>query len=96
VDTDPPKSHEALLVKLSATSQATTHEARVAAERAEALEDATKKWEESLNKIGDDAQLGNVDLQNMLQKQQQMLQMLSNISKMLHDTASGVIRKIGG
>ena len=48
------------------------------------------------NTVGDDAQLANVDLQNMLQKQQQTLQMLSNISKMLHDTAMAVIRKIGG
>jgi hypothetical protein len=45
---------------------------------------------------GDDAQLANVDLQNMLQKQQQTLQMMSNISKMLHDTSMAVIRKIGG
>jgi hypothetical protein len=44
----------------------------------------------------DDAQLAYVDLQNMLQKQQQTLQMLSNISKMLHDTAQAIIRKIGG
>jgi hypothetical protein len=44
----------------------------------------------------DDAELAHVDLQNMLQKQQQTLQMLSNISKMLHDTAMSIIRKIGG
>lgn len=55
-----------------------------------------KKLEERLNSVGDDAQLANVDLQNMLQKQQQTLQMMSNISKMLHDTAMAVIRKIGG
>jgi len=52
-------------------------------------------WEEKLNTIGDDAQLANIDLQNALQKQQQLIQMLSNISKMLHDTALAVIRKIG-
>lgn len=52
--------------------------------------------EEQLNTVGDDAQLANVDLQNVLQKQQQTLQMLSNISKMLSDTAMAVIRKIGG
>lgn len=46
--------------------------------------------------LDDDAQLANVDLQNALQKQQQTLQMMSNISKMLHDTAMAVIRKIGG
>ncbi|MBI3178450.1 MAG: hypothetical protein HYZ27_02240, partial [Deltaproteobacteria bacterium] len=46
--------------------------------------------------VGVDAQLANVDLQNWLQKQQQTLQMLSNISKMMHDTAMAIIRKIGG
>jgi hypothetical protein len=46
--------------------------------------------------VGDDAQLANVDLQNTLQKQQQTLQTLSNISKALHDTAMAVIRKMGG
>jgi len=45
---------------------------------------------------GDDEQLANVDLQNILQKQQQTLQMMSNISKALYDTSAAVIRKIGG
>ena len=49
-----------------------------------------------LHSVGDDAQLANVDLQNTLQKQQQTLQTLSNISKALHDTAMAVIRKMGG
>jgi hypothetical protein len=52
--------------------------------------------EETLNTLGDDAQLANVDLQNWLQKQQQTLQMMSNISKLLHDTAMNTIRKLGG
>ena len=60
------------------------------------FEDEIKKWEEKLNSVGDDAQLANVDLQNVLQKQQQTLQMMSNISKMLFDTAQSVIRKLGG
>jgi hypothetical protein len=51
---------------------------------------------DKLNSVGDDAQLANVDLQNILQKQQQTLQMMSNISKMMHDTAMATIRKIGG
>jgi hypothetical protein len=62
----------------------------------EQLEAEIKHWEEKLNSIGDDAQLANVDLQNMLQKQQQTLQMMSNVSKTLHDTAMSVIRKMGG
>ena len=60
------------------------------------LETYIENLETQLNSVGDDAQLANVDLQNVLQKQQQTLQMLSNISKMLHDTAMSVIRKIGG
>lgn len=52
--------------------------------------------ETTLQQIGDDAQLANVDLQNATQKQQQLIQMMSNLSKSLHDTALAVIRKIGG
>ena len=55
-----------------------------------------EKLEETLSSVGDDAQLANVDLQNILQKQQQTIQMMSNISKQLHDTALSIIRKIGG
>jgi|WetSurMetagenome_2_1015567.scaffolds.fasta_scaffold298261_2 hypothetical protein len=46
--------------------------------------------------VGDDAQLANVDMQNCLQKQQQTMQMMSNISKLTSDTMMSVIRKIGG
>lgn len=42
----------------------------------------------------DDTQLSNIDLQNSLQKQQQTLQTISNVSKALHDTAMGVIRNM--
>ena len=59
-------------------------------------EDALRALEEKLNTVGDDAQLANIDLQNILQKQQQTLQMMSNVSKMLYDTATSVIRKLGG
>lgn len=51
--------------------------------------------EQMLASVGDDAQLANVDLQNKLQQQQQTLQTMSNISKMLHDTAMAIVRKIG-
>jgi hypothetical protein len=60
------------------------------------FEDEIKKWEEKLNGLGDDAQLANIDLQDIIQKQQQTLQMMSNISKMVFDTSQAVIRKIGG
>ena len=55
-----------------------------------------KGLEEKLSSVGDDAQLANVDLQNILQKQQQTIQLMSNISKMLHDTGMAIVRKIGG
>ena|SRR6266487_4725406 len=54
------------------------------------------RWGERLNSIGDDAQLASIDLQNMLQKQQQALQMMSNVSKMFYDTTMALVRKIGG
>jgi len=60
-----------------------------------ALQREVDAYEHRLNEIGDDAQLANIDLQNMLQKQQQLVQMISNISKLLDDTALAVIRKIG-
>jgi len=58
-------------------------------------QDYLRYLEDKLNSVGDDAQLANIDLQNVLQKQQQFVEMLSNISKLLSDTAMNVIRKIG-
>lgn len=73
------------------------HKASVSAAQPKAQAGApVRALEQQLQTAGDDAQLANVDLQNILQKQQQTLQMMSNISKMLHDTAMAVIRKIGG
>ncbi|GEM_PF-5718157 len=48
-----------------------------------------------LNAIGGDSSISNVDLQNTLQQQQQTIQMLSNVSKLLSDTSMAVVRKIG-
>jgi hypothetical protein len=47
-------------------------------------------------RLEEDDQLATVDLQNILQKQQQLLQQMTNISKQLHDTALTVIGKIVG
>ena len=58
------------------------------------MEEYISRWEERLETLGDDAQLANIDLQNALQKQQQTLQTMSNVSKILHDTAMAIIRKI--
>jgi hypothetical protein len=60
----------------------------------EALRNYIQELESDLSSMGDDAQLANVDLQNVLQRQQQTMQSMSNISKMLHDTAMSIIRKL--
>ncbi len=57
------------------------------------MQDYITSQEEILSTIGDDDQLANIDLQNALQKQQQTVQMMSNVSKVLHDTTMAVIRK---
>jgi tellurite resistance protein len=54
------------------------------------------RWEESLNAVREDSQLGQIDLQNALQKTQQILQELSNLSKTTHDTAMSIIRNMRG
>jgi hypothetical protein len=59
-------------------------------------ESVIKALEEKLASVGDDSQLANIDLQNALQKQQQVLQTMANMSKLLHDSAMAVIRKMGG
>jgi len=51
--------------------------------------------EKKLASMGDDAHLAKIDLQEALQKQQQLIQMLSNMSMLLANTALSVIRKIG-
>jgi hypothetical protein len=45
--------------------------------------------------IFSDSQMANIDLQNVLQKQQQLIQLISNVAKSQEDTALSVIRKIG-
>ncbi len=49
-----------------------------------------------LQELGDDAQLANIDLQNLLQQQQQMIQTISNVTKLMYETSLNTIRKIGG
>ena len=60
-----------------------------------ALQKYIEQLEEDLQNAGEDGQLANIDMQNVLEKQQQTLQMLSNVSKMFHDTSMAIIRKIG-
>jgi hypothetical protein len=61
----------------------------------QSLQTGLSVLEDKLATVGDDAQLANLDLQSTLQKQQQLLQMMSNISKSLHDTGMTTIKNIG-
>ena len=63
------------------------------AETQASLSKSLEHWEGRLSKLNDDGQMANMDLQNALQRQQQTLQILSTVSKMMHDTAMAVIRK---
>ena len=54
------------------------------------------KYQGPMSSVRDNSRLANIDLQNKLQQQQQTLQYMSNISKMLHDTSVSIIRKKGG
>jgi len=40
------------------------------------------------------SQMDMMDLQNAMQKEAQLMQMLSNMLKMMHDTQMSIIRKI--
>ena len=40
-------------------------------------------------------QISQLELQNMMQRQQQVMNVLSNLSKTLHETSMAIIRKIG-
>jgi len=67
----------------------------VVVQTAEQWRKELKKWEDELASVEKDAQLANIDLQNSLQRQQQTLQTMSNVSKLLHDQAMAIIKKIG-
>lgn len=56
------------------------------------IEGYIEDLENQLNSVGEDAQLMNADLQNQLQRAQQTMQMMSNMSKVMHETAMAVIR----
>jgi hypothetical protein len=61
----------------------------------EKIEGYIEHLEQTLQSVGDDAQLAQIDLQNTLQKQQQLLTLLSNISKNWHDVAMSIVRNVG-
>ncbi len=58
------------------------------------LENYIKEMESKLSSVGDDAQVQNINLQSIMQKQAQVVQTLSNLQKLLHDTAMAVVQRL--
>jgi len=63
-------------------------------EKINSLETGIKVLDEKLQTVGDDAQLANIDLQNALQKQQQILQIMSDTLKTYHDATLSIMNKL--
>ena len=55
---------------------------------------AYASWIKGIRDMNEEDQLANIDLQNTLEKQQQAMNMMSNLSKQARDIAMAVIRKI--
>ena len=89
------KSNKFKIVEREDSLLTSVETAKTYIDLSEDIDSLVAKWEDQLSELGDDTQLANIDMQNMLQKQQQTMQMMSQISKVLHDTAMAVIRKIG-
>ncbi|MFX1262130.1 MAG: zinc-ribbon domain-containing protein [Promethearchaeota archaeon] len=89
------KSNKFKVVEREDSVLTSVEKAKSYIDQSEELDARIKDWEGKLSEMGEDSQLANIDLQNAMQKQQQTMQMISNISKVLHDTAMAVIRKIG-
>ena len=60
------------------------------------LDTGIKVMEQKLASLGDDKQMSQMQmqLQDAMNKQQQTLQTMSNVSKMLHDTAKAAINNV--
>lgn len=58
------------------------------------LDSAIKNTAANLKTLEDIGQLDQVALQDAMQKQAQILQLISNISKMMHDTLKGIIQNL--
>jgi hypothetical protein len=83
-----------------AADAAKSRSERGAALRAERdrLADRLREVDAELARLdpADDQQLTDMDLQSALQKQQQTLQTMSNVSKSMHDTAKALIQNMRG
>ena len=63
-------------------------------EKEDSLLTSADKAKAYLNRSEDFAQLANLDLQTRQQREQEVIQTLSNVSKMMHDEAKSIIRNM--
>ena len=88
--------------KVSALGDITLKHAQLLEQKIETMQTGTNVCQEKLRNLAqniqssDSDQLVQMDLQNALQKQQQTMQMLSNIIKVQHDTAKAIIANMKG
>lgn len=58
------------------------------------MDAAIKLLEQQQQALGDAGQIDQLDLQKVLEKHSQLVQMISNMSKQLHDTATAIISNL--
>ena len=75
-------------------AQRTNERERELREERSRLREGPREIDAELAQMNDDSELASIDLQNVLHKQQQTLQTMSNLSKQMHDTAKAIIQKI--
>lgn len=75
-------------------AQRTNERERALHEERSRLRERLREIDAELAEMNDDAELANIDVQNALQKQQQTLQTMSNVSKQMHDTAKAILRNM--
>lgn len=60
----------------------------------EGAENLMKSLEEHINTVSDFSQLDMIDLQNTVQKEQQLMTMMSSMLKTIHDSAKGILQNL--
>lgn len=58
------------------------------------MNDFLTQLEGQMSSIGEDAQLAMIDLQSAMQNSNQVMQLISNVAKSMHDTAKAIIQNM--
>jgi hypothetical protein len=77
-----------------AATAKTLEEADAVVRRLDMHQRKLKQLAKQLHTVGGDEQKAKLQLQDLLQKQQQVMQTMSNVSRQLHDTQMGIVRNM--